>query len=102
MRADYSVDDKGRSIVSSYSVSLAAKTIGVSPRQLYYWEVIGIVAPVYERFGSYAYRRYSQEDVGTLMKIKCFLDKGYTLRAAAQMVKSEARNGSEGQIDLQN
>lgn len=73
-------------IAHSYSISLAAKEVGVSIRQLYYWEQLGIVKPIYEQFGSYQYRRYSQKDVELLIKLKQLLDEGYTLRAAASRV----------------
>ena len=74
-----------------YSVSSAAKTAGVSHRQLYYWERIGILKPAYEEFGSYSYRRYSQEQINLLAKIKSLLDGGYTLQAA---IKKAKENGS--------
>ncbi|MBI4395315.1 MAG: MerR family transcriptional regulator [Candidatus Omnitrophica bacterium] len=70
-----------------FSISYAAKTVGVSPKQLYYWEYLGIIKPQYEQFGSYSYRRYSQEDVELLTKVRDLLNKGYTLRAAAQKAK---------------
>ena len=70
-----------------YSVSFVSKTVGISPRQLYYWEHLGIIKPVYEEFGSYSYRRYSQAHVDFLAKIKGFLDDGYTLRAAVKKVR---------------
>ena len=69
-----------------YSISLAAKAVGVSQRQLYYWEYIGIVKPNYEQFGSYSYRRYSQDDIEFLIKIRSLLNDGYTLRAAVHKV----------------
>ena len=70
-----------------YSVSTAAKTANISPRQLYYWEYLGIIKPAYEEFGSYFYRRYSQEQIELLLKIKSLLDSGYTLQAAIKKVK---------------
>lgn len=75
-----------------YSVSSAAKAAGVSPRQLYYWEHLGIVRPAYEEFGTYSYRRYSQEQIELLIKIKYLLDSGFTLQAA---VKKARENGTE-------
>ncbi len=79
----------------TYSVSLAAHTVGVSQRQLYYWEFIGIVKPAYIPFGSYSYRCYTQRDIARLIKVKHLLDAGYTLKAAAQKVK-ERENGDSG------
>ena len=73
--------------VGLYSISYVAKTAGVSSRQLYYWEYLGIVKPGYAQFGSYSYRRYSQQDVNLLTRIKNLLDEGYTLRTAVRKVK---------------
>jgi len=78
-----------------YSVSSAAKVAGVSHRQLYYWERIGILKPTYEEFGIYSYRRYSQEQIDLLIKIKDLLDGGFTLQAAVKKVK-ENGSGSNG------
>ena len=86
-------NSSGFAINKLYSVSSAAKKVGVSHRQLYYWERIGILKPAYEEFGSYSYRRYSQEQIDFLIKIKDLLDSGYKLQAA---VKRATENGSEG------
>ena len=74
-------------VSNTYSISCVTKAVGVSARQLYYWESIGIIKPVYERFGSYLYRRYSQRDVDFLIKIKTLLNDGYMLRRAVEKVK---------------
>ena len=84
---------QGSIINKLYSVSSAAKAASVSSRQLYYWEHLGIVKPAYEEFGTYSYRRYSQEQIELLIKIKDLLDSGYTLQAAVKKVKG---NGTEG------
>ena len=81
-----------QNMVLSYSVSSAAKAAGVSHRQLYYWEHLGIVKPAYEKFGSYSYRRYTQQQINLLVKVKSLLDSGYTLQTAVKKVKE---NGSE-------
>ena len=75
----------------TYSISHVARIVGVSPRQLYYWESIGVIKPVYERFGSYSYRRYSQEDIDFLIRIRRLLDDGYMLRAAVERAKDIAK-----------
>ena len=79
-----------------YSVSSAAKIAGVSHRQLYYWERIGIIKPAYEEFGSYSYRRYSQEQIDLLTKIKELLDGGYTLQAAIKKAKGNGSGNGNG------
>ncbi|MBI4372120.1 MAG: MerR family transcriptional regulator [Candidatus Omnitrophica bacterium] len=80
-------NSKTSQVSKFFSISSAAKTAGVSPKQLYYWENLGIVKPQYEQFGSYSYRRYSQKDVQLLIEIRSLLNNGYTLRAAAQKIK---------------
>jgi DNA-binding transcriptional MerR regulator len=89
-------NSQGSVINKIYSVSSAAKTAGVSPKQLYYWEHLGIVKPLYEEFGTYSYRRYSQEQIKFLTKIKDLLNSGYTLQAA---FKKARENGSENGND---
>jgi len=89
-------------LAKTYSVSLACKVVGVSSRQLYYWESLGIVNPAYVEFGSYSYRRYSQEDIHVLRRIKNFMDEGYTLRAAAQKVTGRDFNGRNGGPQMTN
>ena len=79
--------DVTQGVAKLYSVSSVSKSVGLSSRQLYYWENLGIIKPTYEEFGSYSYRRYSQDDVDFLAKVKKFLDDGYTLRAAVKKVK---------------
>ncbi len=81
----------------TYSISLAVRAAGVSQRQLYYWEQLGIINPTYVRFGSYSYRRYNQQDIDLLIKLKRFLDAGLTLKAAAQRV----RNDGDMNLDLE-
>jgi len=53
-------------------------------RQLYYWELKGIVKPKSVLMGSRQFKRYSNQDVQTLKRVKNFLDEGYTLARAIQ------------------
>ena len=74
-----------------YNISSACEQIGLSRRQLYYWEHIGIIKPRYQPFGAYSYRCYSKADIEKLVKIKKYLNQGYTLKAATQF--AEEKNG---------
>lgn len=64
------------------------KEVGISLRQLYYWEMKGIIRPESVKIGTRKFKRYSEEDIDILKKIKEFLDEGYTLKAAIQKVKN--------------
>ena len=83
--------DKGM----TFSSSDAARGAGISVRQLYYWERIGILSPGRQVSGSREFRRYSEEDVVLLRKVKGLIDEGFTLRSAMRRVKAE-RKGVEG------
>lgn len=58
--------------------------LDISLRQLYYWELKGIVKPKSVLMGSREFKRYSNQDVQVLKKVKNFLDEGYTLSRAIQ------------------
>ena len=85
-------------IAQTHSISYVTKAVGVSARQLYYWESIGIVKPNYERFGFYSYRRYSQKDVDFLITIKLLLNDGYTLRTAVEKARERLKREIDKQI----
>jgi DNA-binding transcriptional MerR regulator len=61
--------------------------LNISLRQLYYWELKGIVKPRMLTMGSRQFKRYSNNDLETLRQIKSFLDQGYTLTSAVQRVQ---------------
>ena len=66
------------------------KRLGISLRQLYYWELKGIVQPRYVQMGSRKFKRYTNQDFLRLKRMKESLDKGYTLEAASRRVEEMA------------
>ncbi|RKY80301.1 hypothetical protein DRQ12_01445 [candidate division KSB1 bacterium] len=60
------------------------RKLNISLRQLYYWELKGIIKPRAVMMGSRQFKRYTPHDVETLQKIKEFLDEGYTLSRAIE------------------
>ncbi len=72
-----------------YGSIAAAQEAGISLRQLYYWvDVVGVVAPQVHAHGQRLFRRFTAQDVQHIRQLKRLLDRGYTLRAAATMVKA--------------
>lgn len=68
----------------------AARKVGISTRQLYHWvDQLHVVTPKIKPFGIRNFRRFSLDDLEKLSRIKSLLEKGYTLRAAAEIVKGE-------------
>lgn len=67
-----------------FSSSEVTRKLEISLRQLYYWELKGIVKPKLITMGSREFKRYSHRDFETLQSIKYYLDQGYTLTSAVQ------------------
>ena len=74
------------------SIGDASKLTGVSEKQLRYWEGRYIHNPERSVCGERAYRRYSQEDIQQIHKIKQYLEEGFTLQAAAAKAESTILN----------
>lgn len=70
------------------SSSEVTRKLKISLRQLYYWELKGIVKPRLITMGSREFKRYSNRDFELLRQIKDFLDEGYTLTGAVQRVQT--------------
>jgi len=70
-----------------FSSSDVTRKLDISLRQLYYWELKGIIKPRMVVMGSREFKRYSNRDFETLRSIKDFLDQGYTLNSAVQRVQ---------------
>lgn len=58
--------------------------LDISVRQLYYWELKGVVQPRLITLGSREFKRYTKEDVEVLQCVKNYLDEGYTLSKAME------------------
>ncbi len=75
-----------------YGSIAAAKEVGVSLRQLYYWvDVLHVVEPQVWQHGTRKFRRFTAIDVRTLKDMRRLVDRGYTLQAAVQMLKGSRR-----------
>lgn len=71
---------------SFYSTYNVTKECGISTRQLYYWELTGLLQPHYESFGTRKFRRYTSTHIEILKKIKMLLDHGFTLQAVRDQI----------------
>ncbi len=80
------------------SSSEVTRKLDISLRQLYYWELKGIVKPKLVTMGSREFKRYSLRDVEVLKRVKDYLDQGYTLNSAVQKVNNNghAKEGTGG------
>jgi DNA-binding transcriptional MerR regulator len=74
-------DNRGIFMQLLHSTYTVTKECGISTRQLYYWELIGIIRPLYESFGTRRFRRYTPDDLEILKQVKALLDEGFTLQS---------------------
>ena len=74
---------------NTFSIGDASKMTGVSQKKLRSWE--GKCIPEPERIvcGERAYRRYTQEQIDLIIRIKEYQDAGFTLSVAAQKAREE-------------
>ncbi|MBI1820860.1 MAG: MerR family transcriptional regulator [Nitrospirae bacterium] len=61
--------------------------VGISPRQLEYWVLIGVVKPKTEPHGTKIFRKFSEEDIYLLKRVKNLTDEGVLVSRAAEKVK---------------
>ena len=65
--------------------------IGISTRQLEYWVLIGVIEPMTERHGAKIHRKFSEDDLWMLRKVKKLTDEGFLVSRAAEKVKRAMR-----------
>ena len=80
-----------------YGSSAVAREVGVSLRQLYYWVgVLQVVRPQRRQHGTRVFRRFDGAHLKTLKQMRRLLERGFTLQAAARMIRAKARPGLGG------
>ena len=74
------------------SIGTAAEVTNTTVKMLRYWEEKGYITPERVYSGSRGYRFYHHEDLQKIIKIKNYINQGYTLQAAAQMADAKQSN----------
>lgn len=74
-----------------YGSIAAAREVGISLRQLYYWvDILHVVQPQVHQHGTRSFRRFTVGDVERLRRMQRLLKQGYTLRASLKRVKESS------------
>ena len=73
---------------NTFSIGDTSAMTGVSQKRIRHWESRGFI-PVAARSicGERAYRRFTQQQVDAIKKIKEYLDQGYSLPHSARMAR---------------
>jgi len=74
------------------------KAVNITYRQLSYWELKGIIKPTYQKLGTRDFKRYTQQDIDTLGRVKGLLDEGYALPATDTLKEIARRKEAEESI----
>ena len=77
-----------------------AKKVGISIRQLYHWvDTLRIVSPRIKKHGIRQFRHFTSQDLAVLVSVRQFVERGYTLRAAAEIVKGKRSHYEKNRVD---
>ena len=71
--------------IKDYGIGDTAEMTGVSQKQLRSWEGKHIPQPERVVCGERAYRRYTEDQIKLIRKIKQYRDQGFTLKSASEM-----------------
>lgn len=72
-----------------YGTTEVCRNVGISLRQLEYWILIGIVAPDLEQHGLKYFKRFSNQDVDILRRVKALTDEGFLVSRALEKVRRD-------------
>ena len=74
--------------LNTFSIGDTSEMTGVSQKRIRFWESRGYISEAARSVcGDRAYRRFTQQQVDVIKKIKEYLDQGYSLKAAAYRAK---------------
>ncbi len=80
----------------TYSIGDTAKITGITEKQLRHWEEQNYLIDIERTVcGERAYRRYSEDQIKQIAKMKEYLDMGFTLKSSAKLAKDAAENQAE-------
>ena len=65
------------------------RLLNLSPRQLEYWVLIGVVKPILEPHGTKIFKKFTEDDLFFLKKVKALTDEGFLVSKAAQRVREQ-------------
>ena len=80
----------------TFSIGDTARITGITEKQLRHWEEQGYLSDIERTIcGDRAYRRFSEDQINQIRKMKEYLDMGYTLKASAKLAKDAEEKQAE-------
>jgi DNA-binding transcriptional MerR regulator len=81
--------------INTFSIGDTSEMTGVSQKRIRHWESRGYIPEAARSVcGERAYRRFTQQQVDAIKKIKEYLDQGFSLLAAAKKAKQALKEGT--------
>jgi DNA-binding transcriptional MerR regulator len=81
---------------NNISIGDTSRITGVTEKQLRYWESKNILTDIDRVLcGARSYRRYNNDQVKFIKKVKERLDMGFTLEASARLANEDAGKGGK-------
>jgi DNA-binding transcriptional MerR regulator len=87
--SDIRQNDQQTASNATFSTSEIMRETGITVRQVYYWEMIGLIRPAYQSFGQRRFRRYGQRELERILEIRAWLDLGYSLEAVRRRMTEQ-------------
>jgi len=87
MNTNENFENNGNGNGKTYTSGEVTEIVGISSRQLYYWELKGFIKPEEISLGSRRFKKYYMKDIFLLRKVKEYLELGFTLEAIFRKVE---------------
>lgn len=73
--------------IDTYGSAEVCQLIGISHRQLEYWILIGVITPITDQHGAKAFKRFTEDDLWILKRVKELTDEGFLVSRAIEKLK---------------
>lgn len=66
------------------------RLVGISYRQLEYWILIGVITPIIEHRGARTFKRFTENHIWILKRVKELTDEGFLVSRALEKLQRES------------
>jgi DNA-binding transcriptional MerR regulator len=74
---------------TTYGSAEICRLVGISYRQLEYWILIGVVTPVLHPRGAKTFKRFTEDDLWIIKRVKELTDEGFLVSRTMEKLKRD-------------